>query len=162
MSRLSRHVGSLTPHNLIGLQGLLRDSFTLLYRDDDSYCDLNRLFRSVVCCSPYSTVKMEAICFFKSSGQFQRTARRYVPEDAEESDLQNHCKNPTWTIIRSDTKIVQQGSNRWHGMYHFQCGCFKLMCLLLPSTINGWTKFSYCATTARFHVIAFEALEMHT
>jgi hypothetical protein len=31
MSRLSRQWGSLTPHNPIGLQGLLRNSFTLLY-----------------------------------------------------------------------------------------------------------------------------------
>jgi hypothetical protein len=30
MSRLSRNVGSLTSHSPIGLQGLLRDTFTLL------------------------------------------------------------------------------------------------------------------------------------
>jgi hypothetical protein len=42
----------------------------------------------VVSCSAYSsTLKMEAICSFETSVEFQRTTRRYIPED---STLHNH------------------------------------------------------------------------
>jgi hypothetical protein len=38
---------------------------------------------TVVSCLAYSsTLKMEAICFSKASGYFQRTTRRYIPEDS--------------------------------------------------------------------------------
>jgi hypothetical protein len=35
-----------------------------------------------VSCLAYSlTLTVEAICFFETSVEFQRTARRYIPED---------------------------------------------------------------------------------
>jgi hypothetical protein len=36
---------------------------------------------ALVSCSAYSTVKMEAICCSETSVDFQRTTRRYIPED---------------------------------------------------------------------------------
>jgi hypothetical protein len=37
---------------------------------------------TLVPCSAYSsTMKMEAICSFETSVDFQRTTRRYIPED---------------------------------------------------------------------------------
>jgi hypothetical protein len=47
---------------------------------------------SLVSCSAYSsTLKMEAICSFKTSVGFQRTTRRYIPEDGT---VHNHrCEN---------------------------------------------------------------------
>jgi hypothetical protein len=44
---------------------------------------------TLVSCSAYSpTLKMEAICSSEMSVNFQRTTRRYIPED---STLHNHC-----------------------------------------------------------------------
>jgi hypothetical protein len=45
----------------------------------------------LVSCSSYSTLKMEAICTSKTSVNFQRTTRRYIPED---STLQIHLCLP--------------------------------------------------------------------
>jgi hypothetical protein len=49
-------------------------------------------------CSAYSsTLKMEVICFSETSVDFQRTARRYIPEY---STLHNHrCENLKSYII---------------------------------------------------------------
>jgi hypothetical protein len=47
---------------------------------------------TLVSCSAYSsTLKMEAICSSETSVDFQRTTRRYIPED---SNIYNHrCEN---------------------------------------------------------------------
>jgi hypothetical protein len=46
---------------------------------------------TLVSCSAYSTLKMEAICSFETSADFQWTTQCYVPED---STLHNHrCEN---------------------------------------------------------------------
>jgi hypothetical protein len=37
---------------------------------------------TLVSCSAYSTLKMEAICSSETSVAFQRITRRYVPEDS--------------------------------------------------------------------------------
>jgi hypothetical protein len=37
---------------------------------------------TLVSCSAYSTLKMEAICSSETSVDFQRTKRRYIPEDS--------------------------------------------------------------------------------
>jgi hypothetical protein len=42
----------------------------------------------LVSCSAYSSLKMEPICSFETSVDFQRTTRRYIPEV---STLHNHC-----------------------------------------------------------------------
>jgi hypothetical protein len=36
---------------------------------------------TLISCSPYPTLKMEAICSAEASIDFQRTIRRYIPED---------------------------------------------------------------------------------
>jgi hypothetical protein len=47
----------------------------------------------LICYETYSTLKMEAIFFSETLIYFQRTTRRYVPED---STLHNHlCENRT-------------------------------------------------------------------
>jgi hypothetical protein len=46
---------------------------------------------TLVYCSAYSTLKMEAVCFSKTSVEFQWTKRRWIAED---SSLHNHhCEN---------------------------------------------------------------------
>jgi hypothetical protein len=47
---------------------------------------------TLVSCSAYSsTLKMEAVYYSETSVDFQRTTRRYIPEDGT---LHNHrCKN---------------------------------------------------------------------
>jgi hypothetical protein len=50
-------------------------------------------FTLVSCSAYFSTLKMEALCSPETSVDFQRTTRRYIPED---STLHNHrCENLT-------------------------------------------------------------------
>jgi hypothetical protein len=37
---------------------------------------------TLISCSTYSTLKMEAVCSSETSVDFQRSTRRYVPEDS--------------------------------------------------------------------------------
>jgi hypothetical protein len=47
----------------------------------------------LVSCSAYSTLKMEATCCSETSVDFQRTTRRYIPED---STLQDKKFDQKW------------------------------------------------------------------
>jgi hypothetical protein len=51
----------------------------------------------MVACSAYSQLKMEAVSSCESSVDFQRTTRRYIPED---STYHNHCWEPTNPTFR--------------------------------------------------------------
>jgi hypothetical protein len=49
------------------------------------------VYFTLISCSAYSTLKMEEICSSETSVDFQRTTRRYIPEDGT---LHNHlCEN---------------------------------------------------------------------
>jgi hypothetical protein len=57
-----------------------------------------------VSCSAYSSLRMKTICSFETSVDFQRTTRRYTPED---STLHNQsCENLKSYIVTN--KIIQQ------------------------------------------------------
>jgi hypothetical protein len=49
------------------------------------------LFLPLVSCLAYSTLKMEAICSSETSIDFQRTTRRYIPEDRTTTTCLPNC-----------------------------------------------------------------------
>jgi hypothetical protein len=71
-------------------------------------------------CSAYSsTMKMEAIFSSETSGDFQRTTRRYIPEDRA---LHNHrCENLKSYTCRSSCKasVILCHVSTWTGMWWY-------------------------------------------
>jgi hypothetical protein len=65
------------------------------------------------CLAYFSTLKMEAICSFKTSVDFQRTALRYIPEDGT---LHNHRWEHQILFIAGKPKVKifhERYSCRW-------------------------------------------------
>jgi hypothetical protein len=63
-------------------------------------------FTLVSCLAYFSTLKMEATCSSATSVDFQRTARRYIPEDRT---LSNHfCEN-----LNSYTQRLSQNGQQY-------------------------------------------------
>jgi hypothetical protein len=65
----------------------------------------SRAFTLVSCSAYFPTLKMEAICSSETSADFQRTTRRYIPEDI----THNHrCKNLKYCEVHQHSECVRR------------------------------------------------------
>jgi hypothetical protein len=66
---------------------------------------------TLVSCSAYSTLKMQAICSSETSADFQRTTWHYIPEDS------------TLKFYRADERITSSGVVEWFADLLYNWGC---------------------------------------
>jgi hypothetical protein len=80
-----------------------------------------RAFTLVSCSAYSSTLKMEAMCSSETSVDFQRTTRRYIPEDSTLHN--NRCENLTFYLFSA--YVIWTGT-KFHNIHTTALVCSAL------------------------------------
>jgi hypothetical protein len=91
-------------------------------------------------CSAYSSIlKMEAVCSLETSADFQRTKRRYMPEDAIVTLLGNESENKPAIHARNNRTGVASGGS------HISIASKHVPTNTQPEDVHYWVTDVLCA-----------------